>query len=64
MRNLPAQGALAEGCDPAPQMLEGLLMIDPGVLAAEAVEVAEDPLVDDADQAIQLQQGVLQGSRL
>jgi hypothetical protein len=59
--HLFAQGALAQGRNAAMQVLEGGLVVDAGILAAKAVEVAEHALVDEADQAVELQQRVLQG---
>jgi hypothetical protein len=58
--HLFAQCAFAQGGDAAAKLLEGLLVIDARELTAKAVQVTEDPPVDDADQPVQLQQGVLQ----
>ena len=48
------------GLSRALRVLEDLLLVQVGELLAEALQVAEGVLVDEADQAEQLQQGVLQ----
>ena len=55
------QCAFADGGQPFAQCTEGLIAAIGGELGAEAVEVAEDAVVDDADEAIELHQRVLQG---
>jgi hypothetical protein len=59
VRDLLSQRALAQRGDAPAQGLEGLGLVDPRELAAKAVQVAKDALVDDADQSEQLQQGIL-----
>ena len=61
--DLPAQRAVADGLQPRLQRLEDLLLVQIGELLAEALQVAEGVLVDEADQAEELQQRVLQRRR-
>ena len=57
---LLAQGAFADGQQSRAQGGKGLTAtVVGGELGAEAVEVGEDAVVDDADQAVEFEQGVL-----
>ena len=55
--HLLAQGAFADGSEAGAQ---GVVVCAVGELAAEAVKVGEDVVVDDADEAIEFEQAVLQ----
>ena len=61
MLHLATQRALADGRDAKAEVGKGLLFRLRSELCAEAVHVAEDTVVDHADQAVQLQQRVLKG---
>lgn len=57
---LLAQGAFADGGQAGAQGGKGLVAaVVGGELGAEAVEVGEDAVVYDADQAVEFEQGVL-----
>ncbi len=62
-RDLASQRTVADGLEAGFEHLESLLLFQVGELLAEALEVAEGMLVDEAHQAEQLQQGVLQRRR-
>ena len=57
---LTTQGAVANRLEPRLQRLENLVLIKAGELFAKALQVAEDVVIDKADQAEQLQQRILQ----
>ena len=58
--HLLAQGAFAHGGEAGAQGGKGLTAtVVGGELGAEAVEVGEDAVVYDADQAVEFEQGVL-----
>ena len=61
--DLAAQRAVADGLEPRLERLEDLLLAQIGELLAEALQVAERVLVDEAHQAEQFEQGVLQRRR-
>ena len=54
--HLSAQGAFAQRGQTVAQGLKSLALGGRGVLRPKAVGIAKDPVVDHADQAIQLQQ--------
>ena len=56
--NLFAQSALTEGAKPTTQAVQGL--ISACELGAKTVDVPEDAVIDEADEAIEFQQRVLQ----
>ena len=62
-RDLPAQGAMADGLEARLERLEYLLLIQIGELLAEAFQVAEGVFVYETHQTEQFQQGILQGRR-
>ena len=57
--NLPAKRALTYGREPLLQFCEVFVAGQARVLGAETLDVAECEFVDDADEAVELQQGVL-----
>ena len=59
-RHLPTQSAMAEGLQAPCRRCEHLSCVEIGELLAEALEVAEDVFVDEADQAEQLEKRVLE----
>ena len=61
LQHLPPQRALADGGKPLFEFLKAIFFDKPRVLGLEALEVAEYVVIDDAHQAVKLQQGVLQG---
>ena len=61
-RDLAAQRAMADRLQPGLERLEHLLLAEIGELLAKALQVAERVLVNEADEAEELQKRVLQGS--
>src|SRR5687767_11838470 len=51
---------MADGCKSTLERCEDLLLCEVAELLAEALEISEDLVIDDADQAEELEQGVLQ----
>ena len=63
LHDLAAQGALAERGEPFLQCLEDFLVIQMEKLLPKAAEVAEGVFVDEADEAVQFEQRVLERRR-
>ncbi len=59
LQHLPAQRALAEGLQAFLQLGKIGVVAEARKAGAEALEVAEGKVVDDADQAVEFQKGVL-----
>ena len=55
------QRAVADGSQPGFQGREDLGLAEIGELLLEALQVAEGVFVDEADEAVEFQQGILQG---
>ena len=62
LRDLATQGAVANRFEPCLERIENLLLAEIGELIAETAEIAEGVIVDDADEAEEFEQGVLQRS--
>ena len=60
LQHLAAERALADGLQPLLQVREIGVVAEPREAGAEALQVAEGEVVDDADQAVEFQQRVLQ----
>lgn len=57
--HLAAQGAFAQRQQTTAQVFQRAFFCFAAVLDAEAVEAAEDAVINDADEAIEFEQGVL-----
>ena len=60
-RHLAAQRAMADWLQPGLERLEDLLLAEIRKLLAKALEITEGVLVDEAHEAEELQEGVLEG---
>lgn len=63
LQHLSSKRSLAEGCEPLLQLGEVRAVRQAGESFPEAREVTEREIVDDADEAVELEKRVLQGRR-
>ena len=59
-KHLLAEGPLADWLEPFLQVVEVIVVAQPGEAGAVGLQVAEGEIVDDADQAVEFQERVLQ----